>query len=542
MNEVVQHKRIFQSDESSSHQSKKYFWLGILLFNALFFLLLGYFLPLKYEENDDIIMLLFASGVYSGVSDAHLVFINYIYGLGLVGLYKWWPSIEWYTYLFLLFHFISLSVLSFYLLKKPKNWLNISFLLLFYILEVHHLLFLQFTTTAGMLALGGIIFIRSSNNGQMIGGILLFNLGALIRFEAAMVVLLISLPAFFYQKDSYRKSYLPKFWYSLLIAVFLSLGCKYLDYQVYQSQADWRYYYAYNQLRGKINDNPNAKQMAFNLPSEISASDYQLLLDFFQDSKVINLDKLKIIKTALDNVALTQKLKNVAIGLWAYKVPLGIIVLLTFSLIFYLKSRPNQLIILGSFFIFFMVCSWVLLDATLKERVFIVALLAFLYVLVENTQELENNIFSYLPFLSLLSLYFLYKDQQVYHFNVQRIADFQEEQQLIKTYLAQSANKIIPLSGEYSLENQSIFQISKSYFRQRVYLTGWLSAIPYNKGYFESYQAFLQGVSLLLLKENKAKTIPLLIESMNQNYKIKVKPKIVLESTSFLIIEFELLK
>ena len=59
------------------------------------------FLPFRFEENDDVIMLLLASGNYTGNFESNLIFINPIYG-GLVAfLYKSIKGIEWYTFLFI---------------------------------------------------------------------------------------------------------------------------------------------------------------------------------------------------------------------------------------------------------------------------------------------------------------------------------------------------------------------------------------------------------------------------------------------------------
>jgi hypothetical protein len=41
-------------------------FLSLLFANCLFFILAAYLLPIRAEENDDVIMLLFASGKYTG--------------------------------------------------------------------------------------------------------------------------------------------------------------------------------------------------------------------------------------------------------------------------------------------------------------------------------------------------------------------------------------------------------------------------------------------------------------------------------------------
>ena len=45
------------------------------------FLFLAWALSIRFESNDDVVMLMISSGAYSGTPDYHLVFINVIYGL-----------------------------------------------------------------------------------------------------------------------------------------------------------------------------------------------------------------------------------------------------------------------------------------------------------------------------------------------------------------------------------------------------------------------------------------------------------------------------
>ena len=74
-------------------------WVAIFLF-------MSWALSIRFETNDDVVMLMISSGAYSGTPDYHLVFINVIYGLLLKGLYFILPGLEWYTILFSLFFMV----------------------------------------------------------------------------------------------------------------------------------------------------------------------------------------------------------------------------------------------------------------------------------------------------------------------------------------------------------------------------------------------------------------------------------------------------
>lgn len=59
----------------------------LIFFNILLIIFLSLILPLRFEENDDVMILLFSSGNYTGQPENILVFMNIIYGSVLqVGL------------------------------------------------------------------------------------------------------------------------------------------------------------------------------------------------------------------------------------------------------------------------------------------------------------------------------------------------------------------------------------------------------------------------------------------------------------------------
>ena len=58
-----------------------------LVYAVIFFAAILLFLPIRFEENDDIVMLLLASGNYTGELESTLIFIHPIYGVFLNILY-----------------------------------------------------------------------------------------------------------------------------------------------------------------------------------------------------------------------------------------------------------------------------------------------------------------------------------------------------------------------------------------------------------------------------------------------------------------------
>jgi hypothetical protein len=373
---------------------RKQFFFLLLIGNIFFFILFAYFLPIRFEENDDVVMLLFASGKYSGNPEPHLVFINYIYGLFLKFLYSIIPGIEWYTIIFSLIHILFLSVISWSILTNKKiNYLyKYIFLLLFYVIEVRLILLFQFTTTAAICALTGSFLIFYEKNFQRIFGMLLILVAGLIRFEATLLVLLVLSPIFISTVFVEKKIILSKPFIFLMSSLILLSLFKFVDYQSYNLNTNWRYYYQYNKLRGQINDNPNVGEMKNNLPSKVSTVDLNLLLNFFADGKVLGLNKLELLTIKLKQVPLKNKLTNVFQSLRYYYRVLILIIGSCIILGFNCRNKVKRDTLMFTVLTFCFALSYVSLEGNLKGRVFVSAILPLVFVMYSCTENIRSPI------------------------------------------------------------------------------------------------------------------------------------------------------
>ena len=71
------------------------FLLSFLIM-ALYFVVVYQKIPFIYDINDDVAMRNVAAGVITGEPDAHLIFVKYILGLVISGLYRLLPGFDWY--------------------------------------------------------------------------------------------------------------------------------------------------------------------------------------------------------------------------------------------------------------------------------------------------------------------------------------------------------------------------------------------------------------------------------------------------------------
>lgn len=130
----------------------------VAIFIATLFLVIG--LP-YYETNDDLTMTHIASGTaIIGEPDEHLIFTHTYIGLLLKHLYTSYPSVPWYGVYETTALFIAMSAITWLILGKSsrtKIMLGTAFAVLFAIC-VRPLLYMQFTTTATLLAAAGSLF------------------------------------------------------------------------------------------------------------------------------------------------------------------------------------------------------------------------------------------------------------------------------------------------------------------------------------------------------------------------------------------------
>lgn len=374
--------------------SNKWF---VLLFNAMFFALMAWLLPIHFEENDDATMCMIANGHYSGTPDGHLVFINAIYGWVIAGLYMIADIVEWYTLSFCILHVLAMTVIMYVLINKMKLpiWLKMVFIVFAYVFWIRIIIAFQFTTTAGLLCFSGCLSLlqsfqnqnslsegRLSRNWRLFGLFAIF-VASLIRFHTAALVGLLCLPMFV-EAITHNRRYV--LW---LVGVLVVVLCgKYADGLFYQSP-DWAYYRDYNSVRGTINDNPYADLNIEELPSGVSELDYELFRNFAGDSKVMTLDRIKTIQSEIrEDLSVKRCLVNIKyLRLYLFPVlfvGVGLLVCLVLE-----KNR--RLYPLLALLVFFVTLIYLGAFHDLKYRVFLCMLLPMMYQILYWCSSVSND-------------------------------------------------------------------------------------------------------------------------------------------------------
>ena len=513
-------------------------FLSIFIANAVLMTYVLCFLPVRFEENDDICMLLISSGSYSGTPDAHLIFINYIYGIILKLLYSGWMGVEWYALSFVVLHIVSISVILFSVIKSTENiMLKFIFALLFYSVELQVLLHLQFTTTAALVCLAGLVLLLEPQPYRRITGVMLCVIGSWLRLEIALVVLSVSFPLFIREMLEYKRLRFSQPLAYLGIAILLIGAFEVVDQASYGEENGWKAYVAYNKVRGQINDNPAAPALIDRLPPAIKPVDYALLLRFFQDGTVLNIGKLNLV---VNELKLVNMLNKSIVSLFLYKKYMFILAFILLLSIMSCKAQTDVFVLLATIFIFSLIMCTMALIVSLKYRIFISILSPLIYSIYRSVKIIKVNFFSKLLPSSLVLL-FLYSADYSYQFigqNNYLKGKVFEQYGFIADYMVHSNNILVPYAADYRTEGTPIFSVSKMHFKRRMFFGGWLTNVPLNKGYYTSHYDFTKEHSLFLRQASR-NILPMLVESIYINYGVRVKPIVTAESEQDLIVEFK---
>lgn len=216
-----------------------------------------------YETNDDAYMTAICSGVgYCNSPDEHILFSHVGLGFLLKALYTAAPSLPWYALHFVLAQVVAVAaiVASFWKAERSRNENLAMIAAAFVLAAVRPVEMMQFTTTAGLLAIAGWLVLRTEEKTRptdaqlALGGTLLL-WSALIRHQATMFVVLLG---FAYELlTGVQAGIQEKHWkhlkHSAMIFIAAGAICFAVDAtnKAYYSTDDWKDFYDLNSLQAQ---------------------------------------------------------------------------------------------------------------------------------------------------------------------------------------------------------------------------------------------------------------------------------------------------
>lgn len=229
------------------------FWIGV----GFLAMLITWFLPWRFQVNDDVIMMWLVSGAYTGEPESYAVYIHPALSWLFSKLYAFSPTVNWYGGTWFLALFLSYLLITYEIscthFSTSKKRLLVAFILAM-ILNVCY--FLQFTLVAGILAFAGLLVLynlsgRTARLFQFLG-VLAIALSILIRWESFVLLGLgFLLSKLYFKGFTFSKLELRSFLLALLLFL---MG--YLSKVQYESNSEYQDYLAFNKARTSVIDHP----------------------------------------------------------------------------------------------------------------------------------------------------------------------------------------------------------------------------------------------------------------------------------------------
>lgn len=243
--------------------------LYAILLNVLCFVFVNLFFD-PFISADDYFQMNVIYGGYSGEFDYHLPYSSWGYGRLLYVLLNVFPKVPWYPVLFDIICFISLTLLTKYLLdniKSKKVCFSFSFPILLYAAYELYIC-MQFTKVSGFIGMIGMIMIVMNRQlGGKIVGFLLVILSISIRAQnylpilATVVVVFIVCAVIDWRKffDDLKKVSIKRIVVGLLLIVITFVCYKNMFSFFYSLETDevreeWNSYYSWTTARSIIWD------------------------------------------------------------------------------------------------------------------------------------------------------------------------------------------------------------------------------------------------------------------------------------------------
>lgn len=214
-------------------------------------ILIIYFLPWRYQVNDDIILDWLLSGIYTGTPEAYVIFIHPLWSGFLAFLFKNFNTTPWYS----IQHFLVLGGSCYLGIQsiefQSDQWKQRLLATLVLSISWHISLMPQFTLVSGWAAATAIMYLGfgSKKPWETRFAWLLFAIAAMIRLESAgLIALGFGVVTFGLSRGMVKIKQFTAFG---LIILGLALSQK-----IWENQSEFKAFLKFNQARAKVLDHP----------------------------------------------------------------------------------------------------------------------------------------------------------------------------------------------------------------------------------------------------------------------------------------------
>ena len=285
--------------------------LGLVVYSVL---LLVFFTP-GIMVNDDVAMMSFANGDFTGKPEFQLVFIGALMGVVLKTLYTLQGNLPWYPIVLATMQILSSTLLILVICKATKFRLTreiVCSLALIIIYMPVLLLDISFSTTAMYCAVTGIVTIslsvdvrRGKIPGVFFAGGVVLLFASSLRFDFLLFVFAFLAPTVLLGLHKSKKKKI------LFLGLLLPLFLVHLVEREVATSGAWSEYSEFNALRGSMHGTPAFSEFANSAYSVETTSkinrfgwepeDLRLFGNwYFEDPQIFNVSTLRALKKDID--------------------------------------------------------------------------------------------------------------------------------------------------------------------------------------------------------------------------------------------------
>lgn len=483
------------------------------ILNLVVGLILFLIYDFHWETNDDVYMSSIAYGTY-GQYDEHLVFINIIIGRLLKGLLTLCPWIPWYGVLQTVIVFVSFVIIGYRIfdIRLDFEMLTISTVMI-WIMGLQFYVQMQFTKTAGIASIAGILLIlrfcaqrKGKNWISFIMGLVMCSVGIMYRASTfypsfAILFVLGVYELIYYHNRDIVKRLLRYGGCAILLLVIMKGLVAYNSSQYYEDKA-YKDYLEFSSIRTKLTDyywpDYHNNKAGYD---ELGISD--LDVEFYStwnlaDKAVINTQNLTTIDSFKDDdnnyLENNKNIKHFLVQFYNVFMRYSFNIVVLLVIVLAVNKEKKQKIFLG-------VSGFVFISLQLylynKGRVFIqrvdaVFVMAFIssqfVVLAYGKKERKKWLIRML--MTMLPLTLVNMDGQNTTDGISKVSE-KEQQEWISylqnnkdtLFMMESWTNVYLMDSIYSIWNTPAMGISENVYL----LGGWLYQSPYTNGILDKY-------------------------------------------------------
>ena len=204
------------------------------------------------------------AGAYTGETDYHTKFVQFWYAKIIMFLTNVNADIPWYSVVYYLLIFISLSAITVLILKGNDRkivWIIINLLLLFFSYEFY--IYIQFTKVAAVVGTAGYFIMLSSKTRKRVKpfGVIMIFISFLVRFQIAEMLLaswvIVTIICEIKNYVLYKKVYIRR--YIFLVVAYCAIASFFWIIPTFKYSNDserekWSLIWQWNEVRSSVQD------------------------------------------------------------------------------------------------------------------------------------------------------------------------------------------------------------------------------------------------------------------------------------------------